>query len=85
MANVFIVSGEDAEVAEFWPIAYVIVGNGGRAWGGCGIWTASWYTTVFLERFSMVVVFTSANWSELPVIPAVKSPKSAARATVTIQ
>lgn len=32
---------------------------------------------VLLERFSMVVVFTRANWRELPVMPRLNRPKRA--------
>ena len=32
---------------------------------------------VLLERFSIVVVLTRANWRELPVMPRLKRPKRA--------
>ena len=41
------------------------------------MWMASVQTMVLLERFSMVVVLTRANWRELPVIPRVNIPKRA--------
>ena len=45
--------------------------------GSLGMWMANVQTIVFLERFSMVVVLTRANWRELPVIPRVNRPKRA--------
>ena len=59
------------------PAEYEIVRKPGVASGSLGMYNARVQTMVLRERFSMVVVFTIANWRELPVMPAVKRPNRA--------